>query len=370
MPLKLTQNYRMAVNVTSTRVDDRASAARLAAWDEFVMAQPRAHLLQLSSWGELKARFGWAAQVVTLTVEHKIRAGAMVLKKRLPFRAGTMAYLPMGGYTLADADYAPLWRAIRRETGAAFLKLEPGHFPAGETPDLPSMGFQRSPQTIQPATTIVIDINRDDETILRRMNQGTRRKLRKSLAGGISFTECDLRGLPAFYQLTQQTGSRNAFGVHSAAYFEAVIDLLIPRYGTLLLAEHQGECLAAIMVFALGDTAWYLYGASSRAQSNLYASYGIQWQALQWAKRRGCRYYDLWGVPDHDEATLEAEFKQRGDGLWGVYGFKRGWGGEVRHASGAWDLAWNPAVYAAYRAGLNLRRQLGEGRRKSSRFMR
>ena len=72
-------------------------------------------------------------------------------------------------------------------------------------------------------------------------------------------------------------------------------------------------------------------------------------------KKRGCRYYDLWGVPDHDEATLEAQFKERGDGLWGVYGFKRGWGGEVRRSLGAWDKALNPLVYAAYRAAIRLK---------------
>ncbi len=320
------------------------------------MAQPRAHLLQLSSWGILKARFGWDAQIVALTERNEIQAGALVLLKPLPFMAGKMAYVPMGGYVSGSRSYASLWSAIRRETGAAFLKIEPGHFPVGESPDLAGAGFLKSPQSIQPAATITIDIDADDNTIMRRMNQGTRRKIRKSLAGGIVYKESSRADLPEFNRLMQQTGARNAFGVHNAAYFAAVCDLFMPERGALLLARHEGELLAAIMVFAVGDTAWYLYGASSRSKSNLYATYGIQWKAIQWAKRRGCRYYDLWGVPDHDEATLEAEFKNRNDGLWGVYGFKRGWGGEVMRTLGAWDLPWNPIVYTAYRAALKLKR--------------
>ena len=43
------------------------------------------------------------------------------------------------------------------------------------------MGFQESPQTIQPPRTIVIDIASEDAAVLGRMNQGTRRKVRKSL---------------------------------------------------------------------------------------------------------------------------------------------------------------------------------------------
>ena len=153
----------------------------------------------------------------------------------------------------------------------------------------------------------------------------------------------------------QATGERNDFGVHSAAYYGEAFDLFIPDRGTLLMAKHDDQLLAAIMVFALGDTAWYFYGASSRDKSNLYASYGLQWRAIQWAKARGCKTYDMWGIPDQDEESLEAQFKERSDGLWGVYGFKRGWGGEVRRSAGSWDLVFNPLVYGAYRTALKLR---------------
>ena len=332
------------------------------AWDRFVLAQPKPHLLQLSAWGALKSRFGWQPHIIALTDKDEIIAGALTLRKRLPFNTGAMAYVPMGGCAAEPKLLAPLCQAIRQATGAAFLKLEPGFYSDSHPPDLASIGFQPSPQTIQPARTIIVDIATDDDTILSRMNQGARRKIRKSLARGIIYKEGSRADLPAFNRLMSETGARNAFGVHNAAYFDAVVELLMPQHGALLLAAHDGDLLAAIMVFAVADTAWYLYGASSRTKSNLYATYGIQWRAMQWAKRRGCRAYDFWGVPDHDETTLEAEFRHRKDGLWGVYGFKRGWGGAVTRSIGAWDLAWNPLVYTAYRASLKLKRLRQGGR--------
>lgn len=327
-----------------------------ADWDDFVRAQPNGHLLQLTRWGELKSQFGWEYRIITLADEQGIQAGALALLQRLPIGAGWLAYAPMGGYATDSFLYPQLWRTIRRETGAAFLKLEPGLGAGLDAGELLDSGFRQSPQSIQPATTIVIDISGAAGAILQRMNQGTRRKIRKSQSGRVMYREGERGDLPQFCRLMRETGERNAFGVHSAGYYETVYDLFMPRDGTLLLAWHGDELLAAIMVFALGETAWYLYGASSRSHGNLYATYGIQWAAIEWAKRRGCLYYDLWGVPDCDEATLEAQFKNRQDGLWGVYGFKRGWGGEVRRALGTWDLAWNPLVYAAYRAALKLRR--------------
>ncbi len=92
----------------------------------------------------------------------------------------------------------------------------------------------------------------------------------------------------------------------------------------LLLAEYEGRPLAALMVFALGRRAYYLYGASTDEERNRMPTYLLQWRAMQWARARGCLEYDLWGVPDEDEQTLEAQFETRRDGLWGVYRFKRG----------------------------------------------
>jgi len=85
------------------------------------------------------------------------------------------------------------------------------------------------------------------------------------------------------------------------------------------------------------------------------ASYGVQWAAIQWAKARGCKYYDMWGIPDEEETALEAQFETRDDGLWGVYGFKRGWGGRVVRSVGAWDRVYNPLIYSAYKLAVKIR---------------
>ena len=77
-------------------------------------------------------------------------------------------------------------------------------------------------------------------------------------------------------------------------------------------------------------------------------TYLLQWRAMQWAKERGCTEYDLWGVPDADEATLEAQFETRSDGLWGVYRFKRGFGGEIKRAAQALDRVYMPLLYRLY----------------------
>jgi lipid II:glycine glycyltransferase (peptidoglycan interpeptide bridge formation enzyme) len=82
----------------------------------------------------------------------------------------------------------------------------------------------------------------------------------------------------------------------------------------------------------------------------------LQWEAMRWARARGCTTYDLWGVPDVDEQTLEAHFTSRSDGLWGVYRFKRGFGGQLRRAQGPWDRVYNPWLYGLYCRWIAFRR--------------
>ena len=88
-------------------------------------------------------------------------------------------------------------------------------------------------------------------------------------------------------------------------------------------------------------------------------AYLLQWEAMRWAKARGCSVYDLWGVPDADEAALEAGFAHRSEGLWGVYRFKRGFGGVLRRSAGAWDRPYLPLVYPLYRWWSRKRQEVG-----------
>jgi lipid II:glycine glycyltransferase (peptidoglycan interpeptide bridge formation enzyme) len=77
-------------------------------------------------------------------------------------------------------------------------------------------------------------------------------------------------------------------------------------------------------------------------------TYLLQWEAMKWARAKGAEEYDLWGTPDEDEAKLEAEFENRHDGLWGVYRFKRGFGGRLKRAVQATDRIYSPLLYKLY----------------------
>lgn len=323
-------------------------------WDAFVAAQPRPHILQTSLWGELKARFGWSADRLAVVRDGQIAAGALVLFRKLPMRLGTLAYIPKG--PILDFDDDALSRELLggfdqllRRRRAILLKIEPDRLA-----DHPfnvraaQFGFRTSPQTIQPPRTLMLNIDRDDDAILAAMHPKTRYNIRLAAKKEVVVREAALDDLPAFNDLMQTTGERDGFAVHSAEYYRAAFELFVPRHAQLFVATYEDRVIAGLFVFALGERAWYFYGASGEAERQRMPNHALQWTAIQWAKTRGCKEYDLWGIPDEDEATLEAEYLNRSDDLWGVYRFKRGFGGKIVRFAGAYDRVYDPILYKAY----------------------
>jgi len=313
----------------------------LVEWNRFLQKHPNAHLLQTGEWGELKSRFGWEPVRIVNGEE-----GVQILFRKLPL-GFTIGYIPkpvISNQSISDQFWEEIDEMCRRHR-AIFLKLEPDSWNFEITLYLPS--FILSKHNIQPPRTMIIDLSGNEEEILARMKQKTRYNIRLAMKKGVTVRAWD--DVESFHKMMLVTGDRDRFGVHSLEYYRCAYELFHPTgMCELLVAEYEGRPLAALMVLARGRRAWYFYGASTDEERNRMPTYLLQWEAVKWAKARGCEEYDLWGVPDEDEATLEANFENRQDGLWGVYRFKRGFGGELKRVAQALDRVYNPLLHWAY----------------------
>jgi peptidoglycan pentaglycine glycine transferase (the first glycine) len=309
----------------------------LSNWNQFLSARPNAHLLQTGEWGELKSMFEWKP-VRILNGD----SGVQILFRKLPF-GFTIGYIP-------KANPAPfLWQeidAVCKQNRAIFLKLEPDLWNDPPPNPFPPT-LHPSSHNIQPPRTIIIDLTGTADEILASMKQKTRYNIRLAEKKGVTVHPWD--NLSAFHDIMLVTGERDGFGVHSEEYYRRAYELLYAKgMCEILLAEYDGKPLAALFVARHGSRAYYLYGASTDQERNRMPTYLLQWEAMKWAKARGSEEYDLWGVPDEDEETLEANFESRHTGLWGVYRFKRGFGGQLKRAAQALDRVYNPLLYRVY----------------------
>lgn len=320
-------------------------------WDAFVARSPWSHLLQSSAWGRFKSEFGWSVLRLTGESGGEIVCGAQALLRPTP--AGPTIYVPRGPVIGPDDAALPDLLAALAEAaaqrGAVFLKLEP------DWPDDPAtanrlaeLGFRPSDQVIQPRSTIVLDLRADEDELLMDMKSKWRYNIRLAGRKDVRVSGAGPADLPTFYHLMAATGDRGEFGIHERGYYAAAWR----RFHALglcelLLAHFEDELLGGVMVFRFGATAYYLYGASSARHRSRMPNHLLQWAAIRWAKEQGCTRYDFWGIPD-EAGAAEARGEEppdRSDGMWGVYRFKRGFGGSVTRTVGSFDRVFKPGRY-------------------------
>lgn len=328
--------------------------------DAFVTSQPAGHVLQSTHWSALKTAHGWtAARSATRNSTGQVDSAASLLLRAFPYGLGRIAYCPRGPVTNWDTPYAgdqalSAAATAARRAGAFALVIEPELADSARANALLARnGFCALKFAVQPRRSIVLDVHGDDEQeILARMKQKTRYNIGLARRKGVTVRLGGEADAPMLHAMMQTTAARDRFSIHPQDYYRDFLRLFCASEGgpgALFIAEHAGQPLAALVATALGETGIYLYGASDNEKRELMPTYLLQFEAMRWARARGCARYDLWGVPDEDEATLEAQFEARHDGLWGVYRFKRGFGGQLTRTCGAWARVLSPLRWRLYR---------------------
>lgn len=337
-----------------------------AAWDAFVAAHPQGNLLQQSAWGELKAGFGWRARrLALLGADGRIVAGALLL---LRARFGlSVAYTPRGPLLAGDETADRLLLAglerVARRARAVLLRLEPNlteeHADADALHSSMLLRGLRPADTIQPRSSIHVDLAPAETAILAACSKGHRADIRRAERNGVVVRVGGEEDLTLFHAIMAATGVRAGFGVHSEGYYHEAWRRFQPR-SRLLIAEVEGRAAAAHLVFTDARRGLYLYSGADEAGLKSGANHLLEWHAMRWAKSLGCAEYDLWGIPDAlgraaaetDESVRAAlEEAAKADPLIGVYRFKKGFGGRVVRYLPAYDRVLIAPLY-----GLALRK--------------
>jgi peptidoglycan pentaglycine glycine transferase (the first glycine) len=324
-------------------------------WDRAV-ANLGGHLLQSWQWGEFKAQHGWSPIRLLLSVSGRPKIGAQLLFRR----AGviSVAYVPRGPLAaeLTASELAAFTRAIdeecRRRRSIAVL-IEP------DTHELPlSLGrsqlWKSNHVVVQPRRTIKVFIGQSDEALLAQMKPKTRYNVRLAQRRGVTVRVGSMSDVPVFYSMLQETAGRDGFGIHDIAYYES----MLRTFGddvAMLIADIEGEPAAGLLAIRSAGEAIYMYGATRTQHQRHMPAYLIQFAAMQWARDVGCSSYDMWGIPPTDEPAPEPSAEgDRGtinvrSGMWGVYRFKQGFGGEIVSYPGMYERVYAPPVMRIWR---------------------
>jgi lipid II:glycine glycyltransferase (peptidoglycan interpeptide bridge formation enzyme) len=327
-------------------------------WNDFVASSECCNITQSYEWGELSSHLG-ASDVLRVGVVDStgcLLAAMLLLVSTLPVLKCTYFYAPRGPI-VADPDSPALTvllnfvKAEAYRYRAVMLKVEPSVADENRhwSHTLKMRGFRPNPYATHIRHEWVLDIRPDEQTLLAAMKEKWRYNIRLATRKGVTVRQGEgAADLETFYRLYQTTSKRDLFVIHEKSLYTDIMN----HFGTdgraaLFLAEYAGQAIASTIVLTLGHWSWYMYGASSNEERERMPNHLLQWTSIQWAKAHGCWYYNFRGIPD---------ILEEGQELWGIYLFKRGFGGYPIRFMQTHDLVYQPLLYETYRRMLDLKR--------------
>jgi len=350
-------------------------------WNSILSQLPEPHILQTWEWGEFKSKYGWQpihyiwcedrtgyrlCFPEEIQFDSSVAAAALILERSLAIRGVKTSlrvhYVPKGPLIRdwSDENLRALvledLSRLARARGAIFVKIDPDvrlgiglpeqsgseqdAIAKGVISTLNAHGWRYSSEQIQFANTVIVDLSSDEGEILARMRQKTRYNIRLAQRKGVAVREGGLEDIPALYRMYRETSIRDGFVIRSTDYYANLWGAFIRAgFAKPLIAEIEGELVAALILFIFLKKSWFLFGMSRDVHREKMPNYLLQWEAIVRSKSAGCQVYDLWGAPYKFDQT---------DPLWGVYRFKEGLGGQVVRHIGAYDLPVRRFWYRLY----------------------
>ncbi|GGF21327.1 lipid II:glycine glycyltransferase FemX [Echinicola rosea] len=202
--------------------------------------------------------------------------------------------------------------------------------------------LRKSPGDALPKNTFFLNLDRGSDELLYEMRYNTRYNIRQASKKGVEVREHGVDKLDDWYALYEETALRKGITYQTKDYF---LDLFAHQDEEvrvcLLMASHEGQELASMLLVLSHKRATYLFGASASDKRQAMASYALQWEAIKRAKEFGCEAYDMFGcAPNLD----------RSHPLHGVHLYKKGFGGQLFHRMGCWDYPFKDGEYEMFKA--------------------
>lgn len=182
-------------------------------------------------------------------------------------------------------------------------------------------------------TSLRLDLSPNDDSLLASFRKTTRYEIRRSQREGvviaIAKTEEQHRD---FLRLHADMAEEKNFATDKPDFLIGIFRKLAadPDRGALFLANHHGKLKGGVLIVRTRARSWYILGATAK-DGRLNVGHLLQWNAMQWAKAKGCVEHDFGGF--------------REDATSGPALFKRGFSDHVVHFTAPQRRVLNSGLY-------------------------
>jgi len=317
-------------------------------WNRFFEEEGSPSFLQSWDWGEFQQRQEYGILRLGVYQNQILTAVALVIKIRC--RRGNFLFIPHGpvlrikkkelklkNILLALIDY--LADVAKRE-GFSFVRMAPTLENSHENQRIfIDLGFKKAPVYMHAERMWVLPLDKQEDSLLCEMRKSTRYNINRAKREGVIIEKrTDKKAINDFLELYRQTAEREQFISFSKKFISDEFGAFHRNNNSLFIfAKHRKKYIATALIIFTKSSGFYHQGATSH--SPIPGSHLLQWEAIQEAKRRGCRYYNFWGI------DLPGRTPKNWDGL---TLFKQGFGGEQVDYLPTQDLILSPKYYLTY----------------------
>ncbi len=303
------------------------------------------HPMQSWEWGEARKQMDVEVVRVGEFDATTLKNVFQMTLHRIPVINKRTAYLPRSVFPSKNvlqflAEYC-------KENNIISVKLEP-YGMKNQKSGIRNQKVIPSTTPLFPEWTIIIDLTKSENELLKQMKPKTRYNLRLAQKKGVVVKEeTTQKGFETFVHLYLDTCKRQNYYGHSYEYHKAIFETLKKNTVHIFIAYYQNVPLAAYELFHFKDTVYYAYGGSSNLHRNVMAAQLIMWESIRHAKRLSAKIFDMWGSlqpsypPNHPWA--------------GFTRFKEGFGGKFIQLGGSYDLVIDPLLYRLFTSTYTIR---------------
>jgi len=307
-------------------------------WNNFLL-ENEGSFLQSFEWGEFQKQFSRKVWWLEINKDYKKILQAQVIKEKVPLFV--YFYIPYGPIFNKEVSLEEKKEAfilflkeiknIAEKERVAFLRLEPTVL----LPKVEIFNFKTALKRIQPQKTMILNLEKSEEEILKNMHIRTRYNIKLAKRKGVEIKILDDYS-DMFYRLLGKTRERQGFSSFSEEHYKKIFKINSKDFKVkMFLAEYQGKVIVASIIVFFGNRVISLHAGSDYEYRAVKGADLLHWNAILYGKKMGYKIYDFWGI---DEKKIP-----------GVTSFKRGFRGEEIEYPLGIDIVFDNIGYQIYR---------------------
>jgi len=343
------------------------SQPNIKEYNNFVADNSRPSSFQQSwQWGDFQERLGNKVKRFTLENDNQIVASGQIVVKKLFMNFN---YLDLNRGPIINPNLEKTTKKIAIKKIINYLKEssdEKTVFIRFDSPfddlldsihdlNLKVTSPKILTKQIDPCDTVLVNLTKSEAELFSNIHEKTRYNIKQSIKNLVKITEAsgDPQSLHKFLNLVHQTSQRHQIKFWPDSRYKIFANQFIrgeelfessnQPIARLFLAQRDGiDVLAGAIIMFFGNSATYLYAASSSKNRDLQAPSLLLWELIKFAKKDGRQWFDMWGIKPTNAND---------DHSWtGITRFKSRFvspdiTGQIIHFNSAIDYLYKPWIY-------------------------